>query len=204
MDAVTRHFTQQYFAAHIQALCTNAGAQPPVFERVALVPHPVHGLTHLHRWFGHGIEASPNKTLELLVPARVADLDLPKQPPELGVSAASDEYTPLYGDGKLTTVLKTIMASMLVDGTPTVERLAAAGGVSVRTLQRRLGEEDASFSGLLREVRRDVALESLSTGERKVGEIAASLGYGQHSSFTRAVRRWTGTSPRTLAGRLGK
>jgi AraC-like DNA-binding protein len=204
MDTVTRHFTQQYVAANIQALCAKAGAQPPVFERIALVPHPVHGLSHLHRWFGDGIEASSNKTLELFVPSRVADLELPKQPSNLGASAAPDRFPPLSGDGKLTTVLKTIMAYMLADGTPTVQRLATAGGVSVRTLQRRLGEDGASFSGLLAEVRRDLALEAMSTGERKVGQIAASLGYGQHSSFTRAVRRWSGTSPRTLAGRLGR
>lgn len=204
MDADTRHFTQQYFAGHIQALCANAGVQPPVFDRMALVPHPVHGLSHLHRWFGDGIEASSNKTLELLVPARVADLVLPKMSPGFRVSAAPNEYLPLSRDGKLTTVLKIIMASMLVDGTPTVERLAAAGGVSVRTLQRRLGEQGASFSSLLGEVRHDLALAALFEGERKMGEIAGSLGYGQHSSFTRAVRRWTGTSPRTLARRLGK
>jgi AraC-like DNA-binding protein len=204
MDAETRHFTQQYFAANIQALCANAGAQPPVFERVALVPHPVYGLSHLHRWFGNGIEASPNNTLELLVPARVADLVLPKKRPKPRASAAPIEYPPLSGDGKLTTVLKTIMTSMLASGTPTVERLAAAGGVSVRTLQRRLSEEGTSFSDLLGEVRRDLALEASSTGEQKVGQIAASLGYRQHSSFTRAVRRWIGTSPRTLTGRPRK
>jgi AraC-like DNA-binding protein len=204
MEEDTRHYAQQYFAALIQALCANASARPPVFERVALLPHPVHGLSHLQPWFGGTVEASSKKTLELLVPTRVADLVLPKSPPEPQGSGGSGEYPPLYGDGKLTTLLKTIVASMLADGTPTVERLAAAGGFSVRTLQRRLGEEDASFSGLLDEVRRDLALDALSTSERKVGEIAASLGYGQHSSFTRAVRRWSGTSPRTLAERLGK
>jgi AraC-like DNA-binding protein len=195
MEEDTRHYAQQYFAALIQAICANAGARPPVFERVALSPHPVHGLSHLQPWFGGTVEASSKKTVELVVP---------KGPTELQGSGGLGEYPPLYGDGKLTTVLKTIVASMLADGTPMVERLAAAAGLSVRTLQRRLGEEDASFSGLLDEVRRDLALDALSTSERKVSEIAASLGYEQHSSFTRAVRRWSGTSPRTLAERLGK
>jgi AraC-like DNA-binding protein len=204
MDDDTRHFVQQYFAALIQALCAKAGARPPVLARVALVPHPVHGLSHLQRWFGAVVEPSSGKTLEINVPARVANRVLPMKPPEDGGLAAPDEFPPLYGDGKLTTLLKTIMTSMLMDGTPTVARLAAAGGISVRTLQRRLGEQDVSFSVLLEAVRRDQALAALSSGERKVGEIAANLGYVQHSSFTRAVRRWTGTSPRTLAGRRGK
>jgi AraC-like DNA-binding protein len=204
MEEDTRHYAQQYFAALIQALCANAGARPPVFERVALVPHPVHGLSHLQPWFGGTVEASSKKIVELMVPKRVADLVLPKSPTELEGSGGSGEYPPLYGDGKLTTLIKTILTSMLDDAAPTVERLASAAGLSVRSLQRRLGEEGASFSSLLAEVRRDLALEALSTSERKVGEIAASLGYGQHSSFTRAVRRWSGTSPRTLAERLGK
>jgi AraC-like DNA-binding protein len=204
MEEDTRHYAQQYFAALIQALCANAGARPPVFKHVALLPHPVHGVSHLQPWFGGTVEASSKKIVELMVPKRVADLVLPKSPTELEGSGGSGEYPPLYGDGKLTTLIKTILTSMLDDAAPTVERLASAAGLSVRTLQRRLGEEGASFSSLLAEVRRDLALDALSTSERKVGEIAASLGYEQHSSFTRAVRRWSGTSPRTLAERLGK
>jgi hypothetical protein len=42
-----RHVVQQYVAALIQALCVRSGAALPMFERVALVPHPVHGLAHL-------------------------------------------------------------------------------------------------------------------------------------------------------------
>jgi hypothetical protein len=49
--------------------------------------------------------------------------------------------SPLRGDGSLAASARVIVGAMLSDGQPTVERLAAAAGVSVRTLQRRLGEE---------------------------------------------------------------
>jgi AraC-like DNA-binding protein len=200
MDEDTRHFVQQYFAALIHALCANGGARRPMFRRVALVPHPVHGLAHLRRWFGDALEASPDKTLELLVPSRVADRVLPASAPEVPGLEGPGRFPAVYGDGKLSTLVRNLLPSLFDEELPTVGRVAAATGYSIRTFQRRLDEEHASFSLLLEEVRRDLALAALSTGDMKIGDIAGQLGYEQHSSFTRAVHRWTGTSPRGLAG----
>jgi AraC-like DNA-binding protein len=94
-----------------------------------------------------------------------------------------------------------LLPSLFDEGMPTVGRVAAATGYTVRTFKRRLNEENASFSRLLEDVRRDLALAALAAGDVKIGEIAGRLGYEQPSSFTRAVHRWTGTSPRGLAGR---
>jgi AraC-like DNA-binding protein len=200
MEEDTRHCAQQYFAALIQALCANAGALPPVFERVALLPHPVHGLSHLQPWFGGTVEASSKKTVELVVPNRVADHILPVYAPEVPGLEGHGAYPAVCGDGKLSTLVRILLPSLFDEGMPTVGRVAAATGYSVRTFQRRLDEEHASFSRLLEEVRRDLALAALATGDMKIGDIAGRLGYEQHSSFTRAVHRWTGTSPRGLAG----
>jgi AraC-like DNA-binding protein len=200
MEEDTRHYAQQYFAALIQALCANGGARRPMFRRVALVPHPVHGLSHLRRWFGDALEASPDRTLELLVPSRVADRVLPASAPEVPGLEGPGTYPAVCGDGKLSTLVRTLLPFLFDEGMPTVGRVAAATGYSVRTFQRRLDEEHVSFSLLLEEVRRDLALAALATGDMKIGDIAGRLGYDQHSSFTRAVHRWTGTSPRGLAG----
>jgi AraC-like DNA-binding protein len=200
MEEYTRHYAQQYFAALIQALCANAGARSPVFERVVLLPHPVHGLSHLQPWFGGTVEASSKKTVELVVPNRVADRILPVSAPEVPGLEGHGAYPAVRGDGKLSTLVRILLPSLFDEGMPTVGGVAAATGYSVRTFQRRLDEEHASFSRLLEEVRRDLALAALATGDMKIGDIAGRLGYEQHSSFTRAVHRWTGTSPRGLAG----
>jgi AraC-like DNA-binding protein len=199
MEEDTRHYAQQYFAALIQALCANAGARPPVFERVALLPHPVHGLSHLQPWFGGKVEASSKKTVELVVPNRVADRILPVSAPEVPCLEGHGAYPAVCGDGKMSTLVRILLPSLFDEGMPTVGRVAATTGYSVRTFQRRLDEEHASFSRLLEEVRRDLALTALATGDMKIGDIAGRLGYQQHSSFTRAVHRWTRTSPRGLA-----
>jgi AraC-like DNA-binding protein len=199
MDAETRHFVQQYAAALIQALCTNAGTLPPIFDRMALMPHPVHGLDHLRACFGDNVVASPNNLLELFVPDDVADRPLP-----FGVMAPpawdhSRDLIPLRGDGTLSASVRIIMAAMLLSDKPTVERVAHAAGTSIRTFQRRLLAEKTTFSDLLETVRRDLALAGLATGNTSAGAIAGALGYGQQSSLTRAVRRWTGTPPRSIA-----
>ena len=45
------------------------------------------------------------------------------------------------------------------------------------------------------EIRRDLAIESLSLGEESVSELATRLGFSEPSAFHRAFRRWTGQAP---------
>lgn len=201
LEEETLHVVHLYFSALIQALCSYTGARFPVFERVVVVGHPVHGLSHLPSSFAVAVEASRDRTLELLIPSRVADSLLPDAAKDSGLPPAPTVHQPMNVEGSLSASVKLVIAGMLLDGTPTVERVAAAGSFSVRTLQRRLREEGTPFSRLLEEVRQEIALAGLSAGRASAGELAASLGYGQPSSFSRAVRRWTGSSPRALGKR---
>ncbi len=66
--------------------------------------------------------------------------------------------------------------------------------VSVRTLQRRLREEDATFSAVLDRVRRERAQELLETG-CAVYEVAYALGYSEPSTFFRWFKREYGVTP---------
>jgi AraC-like DNA-binding protein len=106
------------------------------------------------------------------------------------------------GDGTLTHSARIVIAGMLTSGVPTIERLSAASGMGVRTIQRRLHAEGRTFSDLLESLRRDLALAALTKDGILAGEIAMRLGYTQQSSFTRAVRRWTGTPPTAVSRRF--
>ena len=78
---------------------------------------------------------------------------------------------------------------------PTIDVLADAAGVSVRTLQRRLSAAGTTYSRLMDEVRLRNALPMLEDPEIRLTDIAYDLGYSHPAHFTRAFRRWAGIAP---------
>ena len=90
---------------------------------------------------------------------------------------------------------RVLITQRLPWGAPMTE-VAAALGLSERTLRRRLAAAGVSYQTLLDEVREALA-GSLLGGRATlpVAEVATRLGYADASSFIHAHRRWTGQSP---------
>ncbi len=80
---------------------------------------------------------------------------------------------------------------------PSVTSVASGMALSVRSLQRALGDAGTSFQDLLDEARRELALLWIGDRTRSLKQISHDLGFGQSTAFTRAFRRWTGRSPST-------
>lgn len=76
-----------------------------------------------------------------------------------------------------------------------IEAVAPALGLTPRTLQRRLKDEDLSYQALLDGAREQFAKGYLADQRLSVSEIAYLLGYSELRAFDRAFRRWTGSSP---------
>ena len=74
---------------------------------------------------------------------------------------------------------------LLPMGRATIEQIAQSQGMNVRTLQRRLEEDGASFSELINHVRRDLVIRYLENPGYTLGRITDMLGYSMPSSFTR-------------------
>ncbi|HSC85295.1 MAG TPA: AraC family transcriptional regulator [Pseudomonas sp.] len=74
---------------------------------------------------------------------------------------------------------------LLPMGRATIEQIAMAMGMNVRTLQRRLENNQATFSDLINGVRRDLVIRYLENPNFSLGRIADMLGYSMPSSFTR-------------------
>jgi AraC-like DNA-binding protein len=91
--------------------------------------------------------------------------------------------------------LRRVVRSLVAGGRFTLDDLAAAFALSRRTLARRLSEHGTSFHDLLDEARFLAARNLLQSSQVPVAEIAARLGYSDTPAFTRAFRRWAGTSP---------
>lgn len=80
-------------------------------------------------------------------------------------------------------------------GEPTLPRVAAQLSVGERTLQRRLADRGVRFADLVDGERQTMAKLYLRDPDLAVAEIAFLLGFSEQSAFTRAFRRWTGTTP---------
>ncbi|MCB1299352.1 MAG: AraC family transcriptional regulator [Microthrixaceae bacterium] len=78
---------------------------------------------------------------------------------------------------------------------PSHDELARAMAMSAPTLRRRLRDQGTSVAEMKDEIRRDMAIESLSLGEESVSDLADRLGFSEPSAFHRAFRRWTGQAP---------
>lgn len=91
--------------------------------------------------------------------------------------------------------VRILVAQRLSDGAPMAE-VAAALGLSERSLRRHLTESGTSYRAVLDEVRRSAAEDLLGRPGLTVDDIAQELGYAEATSFGAAYRRWTGRSPR--------
>jgi AraC-like DNA-binding protein len=78
---------------------------------------------------------------------------------------------------------------------PSVEKIAHDMRMSVRTLQRRLGESGTSYQAVLDEVRRDASRRLLANTDLDASEIAFVLGFEECNSFSRAFHGWEGATP---------
>lgn len=87
---------------------------------------------------------------------------------------------------------------------PTLPALAKRLFLSPRTLHRRLEDEGTSFRGIRDALRRDLAIEWLTTSARPLGRIGADLGFADAAAFYRAFRDWTGRGPRDYRSRFGR
>ncbi len=87
-----------------------------------------------------------------------------------------------------------LLARQCQDGQPHVEELAAQLHLSIRTVQRRLVDSGTTFQQALDEVRQQLCWQYLQQ-DIQLSDIAQLLGYSDQSAFTRAYKRWTGSTP---------
>ncbi|MET1111263.1 MAG: AraC family transcriptional regulator [Allosphingosinicella sp.] len=83
---------------------------------------------------------------------------------------------------------------LLASGEVGIERLARDLGYSRQTLYRRLKAEDVTYEQLLDRLRRRLALRFMREG-LSVKDAAYRLGFSDPAAFSRAFKRWTGSSP---------
>ena len=98
-----------------------------------------------------------------------------------------------------TATLSDRVKAVLLEGLPagqyTVDDVAKSLAISKRSLQRQLGEEAATFKGILNATRQQLAVHYLQKPGISQGEIAFLLGFQDVNSFIRAFKDWQGVTP---------
>jgi AraC-like DNA-binding protein len=93
-------------------------------------------------------------------------------------------------------VAREVLNFMRLRKKPVLNKIARELTVSVRLLQVRLQKENATYSEILENERRKLALEYISQHQLDLFEINTILGFSDQSAFSRAFKRWTGSSPK--------
>jgi AraC-like DNA-binding protein len=78
---------------------------------------------------------------------------------------------------------------------PKRSEIASLLAMSERSLTRRLGQENTSYSKLLASVQEERAKNLLRTSALSIAQISDRLGYAEPAVFSRAFSHWTGVPP---------
>lgn len=134
----------------------------------------------------------------LLLDNALLDTPLPQADAQLASvhrQYATERLAALSDNASFADGLRTWLAAQLGGTLPTRAQTAQAFGLSPRSLARQLHAEGKSYTALLDEARRAHACEAVGRSVRSFVDIAQSLGFAEASTFNRAFRRWTGSTP---------
>lgn len=105
------------------------------------------------------------------------------------------DYLARFDRSSVAMQVRARLTEQLSSGHATQESVADSLHMSLRSLQRRLKDEGASYKDLLEETRRELAAHYMAESHLSINEITYLLGFSEPSNFSRAFRRWTGKSP---------
>ncbi len=92
--------------------------------------------------------------------------------------------------------VESVLMPILHTGKASVDMVASKLGVSRQILYRNLKAEGVTFEKVLEELRHKLALHYLNGKKVSVNETAYLVGFSEPAAFSRAFKRWTGSSPR--------
>ena len=195
-DQATLHQVQLMTLGHCLSLLTLARYRP-TGGFIQMTPHPRHGFEALPPELRSIVTAGTDSLLVLGLDETALAQPLPQLPARPQI-APGPNWRNLRFQAEFQCCASMLAEGMVEDGNISVERLAVAAGVSVRTLQRRLAAEGMTFSGLVDAARRRAALDGIARADTAIADVANAVGYASPSALTRAVRRWVGQPPRSL------
>lgn len=97
-------------------------------------------------------------------------------------------------DDSISARVRSALTELLPEGAGTIEDVAEKLGLSRRTLQRKLSEENTTFQKQLNSTREILEIHYIRNTDMTTNDMAYLLGYAELNSFLRAFTVWTGKS----------
>ena len=134
---------------------------------------------------------------QLLIPLSIADELLIGGNPELALlnDQVITRRLALLDRNDIVARVQSAVLEQLPHGNISDDSVASALHMSVRTMHRKLVDEDQNFRNLLVEMRRNLAELYIMDNSLTLTEISMLLGFSEPSSFSRAFKSWTGSAP---------
>ena len=92
--------------------------------------------------------------------------------------------------------VENLLVPILHTGEASMDMIAVKLGLNRQTLFRKLKAEGITFEKVLDELRHKLALHYLNEKKVPVNQTAYLVGFSEPAAFSRAFKRWTGSSPR--------
>jgi AraC-like DNA-binding protein len=163
-------------------------------------------------WFAHARPAALSPVTTFL---GTSELTFGHEDSGFALPRASLERAPAHADGRTVDAIASVLDAELgvrPRATSLAERLAShlaralpegtdvadaarSMGMSARTLQRRLEQEQTRFSEVLDRARLAEARRLLADPSTTLTDAAFRLGFADLATFSRAFKRWTGVPP---------
>ncbi len=98
--------------------------------------------------------------------------------------------------------LRCQLAPYLGEQNLTSERAARHCSIALQEIDTHLSAQGTTLARLIDDMKKELALRLILDTELPIASLGARVGYPDPTSFSRAFRRWTGTSPRKYRSAL--
>jgi len=127
------------------------------------------------------------------------DVDLKLSSSNRELALLHDEFLMKYlieiKKGDIVQQIQSVIIDNLPSGKVSDNLIAKELNLSERSLQRKLQEKGTTFRSVLDNVREMAAIQYIKNPVNTMSDIAFLLGFSEQSAFSRAFKKWTGTSP---------
>ncbi len=113
-----------------------------------------------------------------------------------------EEYLARFNQPLVSTKVKEVIFKHANGGARNLKGICRELNIGQRVMQRKLKEEGTSCSKILDEHRYGLAIKHITENEFPLSKVGRILGFSDQSNFTRAFKRWTGTTPHAFRKNL--